>query len=81
MTWSKPNPDDRSNNVERLQSMVQNTIDNIEKAEATMVHATGEERAKIEQKNHNREVSIEAMRNEIQDESKAREEGYPTSTN
>ncbi|OZT14474.1 small acid-soluble spore protein Tlp [Priestia aryabhattai] len=81
MTWSKPNPDDRSNNVERLQSMVQNTIDNIEKAEATMAHATGEERAKIEQKNHNREVSIEAMRNEIQDESKAREEGYPNSTN
>ncbi|TYR80575.1 small acid-soluble spore protein Tlp [Priestia megaterium] len=76
MTWNKSNPDDRSDNVERLQSMVQNTIENIEKAEETMAHATAEERTQIQQKNHNREVSIKAMRKEIQDESKARENGY-----
>ncbi|MBM7703778.1 small acid-soluble spore protein Tlp [Metabacillus iocasae] len=76
MAWSKPNPDDRSDNVEKLQSMVQHTIENIDKAEETMAYADGEERERIAQKNHNREVSIQAMRNEIREEASARESGY-----
>ena len=32
---NKPNPDDRSDNVEKLQEMIANTDDNIRKAEAT----------------------------------------------
>jgi small acid-soluble spore protein (thioredoxin-like protein) len=73
---TKLNPDDRSDNVEKLQDMVQNTIANIEKAEATMACAGPEERERIEAKNHRREESIAGMREEISDEARARENGY-----
>ncbi|WP_246001186.1 small acid-soluble spore protein Tlp [Oceanobacillus piezotolerans] len=65
---NKPNPDDRSDNVEKLQSMVQDTIQNIEKAEETLEHSDGLDREKIIAKNERREESIEAMRKEIKDE-------------
>lgn len=76
MAWNKPNPDDRSDNVEKLQTMVQNTMKNIEEAEEAAACSNEEERQRIHQKNHNREVSIEAMRSEIKDESEARQNGY-----
>ncbi len=72
----KSNPDDRSDNVEKLQDMVQNTIENIEKAQETAEFSSGEERERIEAKNHRREESIEAFRAEISDEASARENGY-----
>lgn len=70
------NPDDRSDNVEKLQDMVQNTIENIEEAEESMEFASGEDKQRHQRKNARREESIEAFRNEIQDESEARENGY-----
>lgn len=73
---TKPNPDDRSDNVEKLQSMVQNTIENIEEAQDSIAFANSEERERIEAKNLRREESINAMRNEIKDEAQARENGY-----
>ncbi|MDQ0243124.1 small acid-soluble spore protein (thioredoxin-like protein) [Bacillus fengqiuensis] len=77
MAWSRPNPDDRSDNVEKLQSMVQNTIENIEEAEDSLAFAESEEqRQQIKEKNQRREESIQAMRSEIQDEAAARESGY-----
>jgi len=76
MAYQRPNPDDRSDNVEKLQDMVQNTIENIEKAEETMQFSSREERAKIEAKNERREEAIAAMREEIKDEARARENGY-----
>ena len=73
MTYNnKPNPDDRSDNVEKLQEMIANTDDNIRKAEATMNNLSGEERAQVEAKNERRRESIEAMRAEIKDENSAR---------
>ncbi|MFY0758692.1 small acid-soluble spore protein Tlp [Metabacillus dongyingensis] len=72
----KSNPDDRSDNVEKLQDMVQNTIENIEKAQETAEFSSGEERARIEAKNHRREESLESFRSEISDEASARENGY-----
>ncbi|MED0655477.1 small acid-soluble spore protein Tlp [Anoxybacillus geothermalis] len=72
----RPKPDDRSDNVEKLQEMVQNTIENIEKAEETMQFASPEEREKIREKNRRREEAITAMRAEIKDEAAAREHGY-----
>lgn len=72
----RPKPDDRSDNVEKLQEMVQNTIENIEKAEETMQFASLEEREKIREKNRRREEAIAAMRAEIKDEAAAREHGY-----
>ena len=39
---NKPKPDDRSDNVEKLQEMVHNTIENMEEAEETMHFSDGE---------------------------------------
>ncbi|KIL72611.1 small acid-soluble spore protein Tlp [Bacillus badius] len=72
---NKPKPDDRSNNVERLQDMVQNTIGNMERAEETMMNANSEQRQEIEEKNARRRESIAGMREEIKDEATARENG------
>ncbi|MFD3445670.1 small acid-soluble spore protein Tlp [Microbacteriaceae bacterium 4G12] len=64
----KSNPDDRSDNVEKLQEMVQNTLENMHEAEAAMEFSNAKDRAAITQKNQNRLNSIEFMRNEIKDE-------------
>ncbi|CAH0346003.1 small acid-soluble spore protein Tlp [Bacillus sp. CECT 9360] len=72
----KPNPDDRSDNVEKLQDMVQNTAVNIEEANESLEFATGEQREQIKEKNHRREESIEAFRSEIKDEAAARTNGF-----
>ncbi|QQZ11255.1 small acid-soluble spore protein Tlp [Heyndrickxia vini] len=69
MAWNKPKPDDRSDNVEKLQNMIDNTLENIEKAEETASLSSNEERANIEAKNERRRESIEAMRSEVKDES------------
>ncbi|MDJ1631322.1 small acid-soluble spore protein Tlp [Bacillus velezensis] len=74
--YQKPNPDDRSDNVEKAQDMVQNTIENIEEAKESMEFATDEEKQRIQEKNARRNESIESFRSEIQDESVARENGY-----
>lgn len=76
MVKFQPNPDDRSDNVEKLQDMVQNTIENIEEANDSLEFATGEQREQIKEKNRRREESIEAFRNEIQDEAAARKTGF-----
>ncbi|QST01692.1 small acid-soluble spore protein Tlp [Pontibacillus sp. ALD_SL1] len=64
------NPDDRSDNVEKLQEMVQNTIHNLEAAHETMQFSSEEEKQKIMDKNKRREESIASFRNEIKDEAK-----------
>ncbi|MGN7299494.1 small acid-soluble spore protein Tlp [Fredinandcohnia aciditolerans] len=76
MTHNRSKPDDRSDNVERLQDMVQNTIENIEESHDAMQFSNGEERQRIQAKNERREESIAAMREEIKDEAAARENGY-----
>ncbi|WP_033828952.1 small acid-soluble spore protein Tlp [Bacillus andreraoultii] len=63
-----PKPDDRSDNVEKLQNMVQNTIENIHEAEQSMKTASDEQKQQIHEKNERRRESIEAMREEIKDE-------------
>lgn len=73
MNRQKPKPDDRSDNVEKLQSMVQNTIENIEAAEETMAFSSPQEKAKIQAKNEKRQHAIEGFKEEIQDESNSTE--------
>ncbi|MGM7637377.1 small acid-soluble spore protein Tlp [Bacillus sp. Hm123] len=73
---NQPKPDDRADNVEKLQDMIENTEGNIERAKETMMNVEGEERAAIEAKNQRRENSIAAFREEMQDEAHARENGY-----
>ncbi|MDL0435292.1 MULTISPECIES: small acid-soluble spore protein Tlp [unclassified Niallia] len=76
MTNNRPNPDNRADNVEKLQDMIENTLDNIDKSEETMAFASSEERANIEAKNKRREESIDAFREEVKDEAANRENGY-----
>ncbi|OLP66273.1 Small, acid-soluble spore protein Tlp [Bacillus pumilus] len=72
----QPHPDDRSDNVEKLQDMIENTLENIDESEAAMALSTEEEQKMIKQKNENRKISIDAMRAEIKDEEAARKNGY-----
>lgn len=66
---NKPKPDDRSDNVEKLQSMIHHTIENMEAAEETLRYTDSEEqREQIEAKNQRRRESIESFRAEIKDE-------------
>lgn len=67
-----PKPDDRSDNVEKLQDMIHDTIENYREAENYLkLHAdelSEEEIARIKEKNNNRLESIRGMRDEIIDE-------------
>lgn len=67
-------PDDRRDNVEKLQDMVENTLENIEEAEETMRFADQDDQAAIEAKNERRRESLKAMRVEIKDEADAQED-------
>lgn len=66
---NQPKPDDRSDNVDKLQQMVQNTLENIDEAEETMNESSVETNQQIKAKNQRRKESVEAMRQEIKDES------------
>jgi small acid-soluble spore protein (thioredoxin-like protein) len=65
-------PDNRADNVEKLQSAVQNTIQNMEEADEYLTEHADEissvERSSIEEKNERRRESIAGMRSEIKDE-------------
>ena len=70
MTYNnKPKPDDRSDNAEKLQSMIHDTIENIEAAEESLQFTESETQHQlIEEKNQRRRESIESYRSEIKDE-------------
>lgn len=67
-----PKPDDRSDNVEKLQDMLQDTEQNIRESQDYLrAHGdeiSAEEKQDIEAKNQRREESIDGFRTEIQDE-------------
>ncbi|XOQ48479.1 MAG: small acid-soluble spore protein Tlp [Eubacteriales bacterium] len=73
----KPKPDDRSDNVERIQENINHTIENMRKAEE-MIEETSDEtmRRNLIAKNENREEALKGMRREIREEAIARENGY-----
>jgi small acid-soluble spore protein (thioredoxin-like protein) len=71
-----PKPDDRSDNVERIADAIQNTMANLRESE-DFLKAHGEEmraqdREALEAKNARRERAIDGLREEIKDESSAR---------
>ncbi|WP_449622965.1 small acid-soluble spore protein Tlp [Robertmurraya sp. Marseille-Q9965] len=74
MANNQPKPDDRSDNVEKLQEMVHNTMENMEEAEATAEFSNAQDRADIEAKNERRRESIAGMREEIKDEYSAQQD-------
>jgi len=75
MPRNTPNPDDRSDNVEKLVKMKVNTLGNMEAAEETASFSDGPEKEAIRQKNERRKQAIEGFEKEILDESDARKHG------
>ncbi|MEN6462355.1 MAG: small acid-soluble spore protein Tlp [Syntrophomonas sp.] len=65
----KHNPDDRKDNVERIQCNIDHTIQNMEAAEE-MIAITDNKKTKkdLERKNDRRADALEGMRREIKDE-------------
>jgi small acid-soluble spore protein (thioredoxin-like protein) len=74
MAHNRPNPDDRSDNVEKLQSMIVHTIENMQEAEASMEFGNEEDKKRIEAKNERRRDSLDAFRSEVKDEYRAQQE-------
>jgi small acid-soluble spore protein (thioredoxin-like protein) len=68
---NKPKPDDRSDNVEKLQCMIHNTIENMEAAEESLEFTDSEEqRQQIKAKNERRRESLDSLRSEVKDEAR-----------
>lgn len=64
-----PNPDDRSDNVEKLREQVVDTIENIEASHDTLqMDLPEDQKDAIRAKNRRREQAIAGKREEIQDE-------------
>lgn len=72
----KHNPDNRKDNVDRIQRNIDMTIHNIELANE-MMEKTSDDKLKkdLEAKNARREQALDGMRSEIRDEAEAREKG------
>lgn len=70
-----PNPDNRANNVERLHDMIENTERKIQETEISLEFTTPDERAWIEAKNERRKLSVDAMKEEMEEEMAARKRG------
>jgi len=73
----KRNPDDRKDNVERIQKNIDMTIHNMELADEMIAKTDNPQtKAELEAKNERREDALAGMRREIKDEADARENGY-----
>ncbi|MBU5591629.1 small acid-soluble spore protein Tlp [Clostridium sp. MSJ-4] len=73
----KSKPDDRRDNVDRIQNNISNTIENIHRADE-MIEETDDENMKrtLSEKNHRREEALNSMREEIKDEAMDKRNGY-----
>ncbi|NMB97335.1 MAG: small acid-soluble spore protein Tlp [Clostridiaceae bacterium] len=74
---NEPKPDDRRDNVDKIQYNIGKTIQNIELAEE-MIAKTDDEKMKrtLQEKNERRRKALEAMREEIRDEALDKRNGY-----
>ncbi len=73
----KPNPDDRRDNVERIQHNIDTTIRNMEAAGETIAKTDNPKtQEEIRAKNERREEALEGFRKEIKDEAGARKREY-----
>ncbi|QNU67725.1 small acid-soluble spore protein Tlp [Ruminiclostridium herbifermentans] len=68
---TKPKPDDRSDNVEKIQFNINHTIRNMEAADE-LIEKTDDKKMKreLEEKNDRRRVALNGMRKEIRDEAR-----------
>lgn len=74
---NKPKPDDRRDNVDKIQFNIDNTIKNFNLAEEA-IEKTDDPRTKeqLQAKNERRLESLKGMKEEIKDEADAKERGY-----
>lgn len=74
---SEPKPDDRSDNVGKIEYNIGKTIQNIELAKE-MMEVTDDEKMKknLKEKNKRREAALGNMREEIKDEAIDKKNGY-----
>jgi small acid-soluble spore protein (thioredoxin-like protein) len=73
----KNKPDDRRDNVDKIQENINNTVENFRLAEETMEQTDNPATIKdIKAKNRRREEALNNMRHEIKDEAEAYEKGY-----
>lgn len=73
----KSKPDDRSDNVDKIQCSIDNTIENIQLTEDAIEMATNEKTKKeLKDKNARREEALNSMRLEIRDEATDKKNGY-----
>jgi small acid-soluble spore protein (thioredoxin-like protein) len=73
----KNKPDDRRDNVDRIQENITDTIQNIHLAEEEIEKASDEKyKRALEAKNDRREEALDTMRVEIKDEAKDKKNGY-----
>ena len=69
----KPNPDDRSDNVERIQENIDNTLYNAELAEEIIANTPDlKVKRELQAKNQRRGTALDSKRKEIKDESNAK---------
>ena len=74
---NKPNPDDRRDNVERIQKNNDMTIRNMELADEMAAKTSNQKTKKeLSEKNKRREDALEGFRHEIKDEADARNNDY-----
>lgn len=68
---TKPKPDDRSDNVDRIQFNINHTIQNMEAADE-LLEKTDDKKMKkdLEEKNDKRRDALKGMREEIKDEAR-----------
>ncbi len=70
----KNNPDDRRDNVDRIQRNIDMTIHNIELADELMAKTSDPKlKRALKQKNARREQALEGLRHEIRDEARNRD--------
>lgn len=73
----KNKPDDRRDNVEKIQENIDNTIRNMELADEAAANAESDRaRRELKDKNDRRREALDGMRSEIRDEASDREKGY-----
>ena len=73
----KHNPDDRRDNVDRIQNNIDHTIQNIDNAEERIaISDDPKQRKALKDKNERRKDALNGMRNEIRDEATDKNNKY-----
>lgn len=67
MEW-QAKPDDRSDNAEKIQETIENTKENMRKADFSMKFSNEQDKQNAIEKNQRRKESLEGLQKELQEE-------------